>query len=145
MVSIERRSCCPKDHSISATREKGAWRRRGIEMENHLPRWYLVRILDVADLPPGEFLVRPIQSVISFEGFRDVFGRPASEYARENVVDLLGEVFAVLRHGEGKRTKGTRESVRCGALCISPPAAPRCCRWTSNVRRCVWGWRVKSR
>lgn len=38
--------------------------------------------------------------MVSFETFGDSFRFPASEYARENVVDLLGEILAILRHGE---------------------------------------------
>lgn len=89
---------------------QGLWTARKDRWMNGLPWWYLVRVLDVADLLSGEFLVCPIRSVISLECFGNVFVFPTSEYARENVIDLLGKVFAILRHGEEKR-KETRETL----------------------------------
>lgn len=72
--------------------------RRKREKEKNLPWWYLVRIPDVANLFLGELLVVPVRGVVALECFSDGFVFPAGEDARDDVGDLLGEIFAILGH-----------------------------------------------
>lgn len=51
-------------------------------------------------------------SVVALEVFGNDFWFPASKRTRENVVDLLWEVFAIQGHGCKKREKRREEGMR---------------------------------
>lgn len=63
-----------------------------------LPWRTSVSVLDVLDLLLCKQTVGPVRGEFFLEGLRDDIKLPSSSNSREDVVELLGEVFAVFDH-----------------------------------------------